>query len=434
MLVRSKIQVTIAYGSQWGASKKVVDLLSKELNHHGFMTTTREANTISLETLGTLSTLIFVSSTVAQGTAPENAAQFLDNLSSTEIPLNNLSFAVIGLGSSKYPTFNVVAKAIHSKLSSLSATALLDPLLIDVKSEDPLSVTSSWLTPFLAKFDITPSPSLDLEDLGEVVKGHDIEPYSTIPIDLTEDVSGFVHSIESMSAVDGQGIRYMIFLQGCRYRCLFCCNPDTWQYGAGSRHTAGELIVKFKRALPFLKASKGGLTIGGGDPFTQPNFCAALCKLARETGVTAAIETTGDVADVKAWDIVLPHVDFVILCAKAFTADVFTRLTKGGSISTLYEFSHECARRGVPIWLTYVVLPGFTDSDEEVEGLCQFIQLPALKDTIVRVEILPYHILGKFKFEKMGLEYPLEGVERPTKESLDSIVERVRAVHSNVYL
>ncbi|KAL0207050.1 hypothetical protein P9112_012761 [Eukaryota sp. TZLM1-RC] len=275
----------------------------------------------------------------------------------------------------------------------------------------------------------------DLEDFEPYTPGYDKAIYAMEAQDLTDDLNGYVHSIESMTAVDGQGIRYIVFLQGCNLRCLYCCNPDSWKYGASSKQTVSEVIRGLKRALPYIKASDGGgITIGGGDPLTQPNFCAALCKAARELGVTAAVETAGHSKDRTAWDIVVPHCDFVILCAKAFTADVFKKLTKGGSLAKMIEFAEFCVEKGVPIWLTYVVLPGYTDSDAEIEGLCQFLQREDMQHGVSRVEILPYHTLGKYKFAELGLKYPLEGVERPSSELLNSIVERVRKVHSNVYL
>ncbi|KAL0228655.1 hypothetical protein GEMRC1_013275 [Eukaryota sp. GEM-RC1] len=435
--IRDKIQITLAYGTSSGSTKKLVNMLKKELDVFGFLTLIKEANTIIPADLEQEEYFIFISSTVGRGKPPKNAQVFVESVLSDKSPLPNLKFSVIGVGDSSYSQFNVVAKTVHAALLEKQATPLLDPLLIDVKSDDISNIALSWFNQFLPKFNMDPATksTIDLEDLSEALPNYERSVYSCEPAELSLETQGYVHSIESFSAVDGAGIRYIVFLQGCRLRCVFCCNPDSWAYGSGKFQSVGEIMKGFRRCLPFIRSSeRGGITIGGGDPLTQPNFTAALCRFARAEGVTAAIETAGDVADTKAWEIVLPEADYIILCAKAFTADVFKRLTRGGQISTMFRFVDKCIEMGVTIWLTYVVLPGYTDSDEEIEGLCGFLKNPRVAEIIERVEILPYHRLGKFKYDEMGLEYPLEGVGTPQRELLTSIVDRVKKVFENVYL
>jgi len=227
------------------------------------------------------------------------------------------------------------------------------------------------------------------------------------------EVEGRVHSIESMSAIDGPGLRWVMFTQGCGYRCQFCSNPDSWEMGGGTATTSKDIARQIARALPYLRYGEGGVTVSGGEPLLQPDFVSAVFQECRRMGVPTAVDTTGTGSS-SAWRKVLPHTDLAMLCVKAPRAETYARLTGGFNQSRMLKFAAVCEHMSIPVWVRYVLIPGLTDSTYDLDWLQQFCEDHS--HSVVQVDILPYHEFGVHKWEVMGLEYPLAGQQRPSRE------------------
>ena len=209
-------------------------------------------------------------------------------------------------------------------------------------------------------------------------------------------ISGRIHSIESMGLVDGPGIRSVIFLQGCRLRCRYCHNPDTWDPNGGSLCTAEVLMQKLKRFKPYY-GSKGGVTFSGGEPLLQSGFLLELLKLCRSEGISACLDTAGCGAG--NYEEILKYTDLVIFDVKHFTAKGYERVT-GQSPDEAAVFLDAVQKSGTPMWIRHVAVPGLTDGDSHFEGLRQFLK--TLRG-VERVELLPYHVLGVPKYRELGI-------------------------------
>lgn len=229
----------------------------------------------------------------------------------------------------------------------------------------------------------------------------------------TRYAMGRVHSVESMGTVDGPGIRFVVFLQGCPMRCLYCHNPDTWDAGpgAGSPTTVEELIERFESNRAYYRT--GGVTVTGGEPLLQPEFVADLFAAlhARPAGrVHTCLDTCGYAFDPEhpdRWGRVLSETDLVLLDIKHADPAGHRRLT-GRDPGRILAFGDELARRGIDTVIRHVVVPGYTDSVEECEALGRLI---APWRNVAGLEMLPYHTMGESKYERLGLAYPLAGTE-----------------------
>ncbi|KAI8800549.1 pyruvate formate lyase activating enzyme [Cladochytrium replicatum] len=271
-----------------------------------------------------------------------------------------------------------------------------------------------------------------LMDLEDLVAEHPHSHHSSVdPPTPDEDDRdylsqvGYVHSIESLAALEGPGNRFLIFLSGCKARCLYCENPDTWDIKNGTKMSVQTLIEKASHYTPYYEHSYkgGGITVSGGDPFVQYNFTASILRAAkRHLNLHTCVETTGQ-ATKRAWDTVLPYTDLVLLCIKGTDEDTYRKVTRTMGLKRVEEFIKELEGRKIEWWCRYVVLPGYTDSDADVERL---VQQCSASPTLSRIELLPYHTLGKHKWESLKVEYPLEGVPGPTKESILRIAGRIR--------
>jgi pyruvate formate lyase activating enzyme len=237
---------------------------------------------------------------------------------------------------------------------------------------------------------------------------------------------GFVHSFQAGSGVDGPGVRLVAWLTGCQFRCQFCHNPDTWKMSNGmpvSLTRAVEVVGQYKHDL---KVMKGGLTISGGEPLLQHRFVIRLFDAAQKMGVHTALDTNGYRGD-RLTDDDLKRIDLVMLGLKAFTPDVHERLT-GRDVAPVHAFARRLAERKRPASIRFVVVPGFTDDLDEVGRMADFA---AGLGNIQRVDVLPFHQLGRFKWEKLGMEYPLKDAEPPTAETVAKVVERFTAAGLN---
>lgn len=223
---------------------------------------------------------------------------------------------------------------------------------------------------------------------------------------------GQIHSIESLGAVDGPGVRTVLFLQGCPLRCQYCHNPDTWAFNTGKLLSVDEVFEKISRYKPYF-SEKGGVTLSGGEPLAQPSFCLNLIKKCRRNSIHTAIDTSGAFFNetVKG---VIDSVDLVILDVKHTDPDKYNKLTCG-DYSVFQRFFDYCVAKEKDLWIRQVIVPGITDYDENIIALANL----ANKAKATRVELLPYHDMGKYKWETLDLNYSLEGVTPPSKEKMD---------------
>lgn len=222
---------------------------------------------------------------------------------------------------------------------------------------------------------------------------------------------GKIHSIETMGLVDGPGIRVVVFFQGCRLRCAFCHNPDTWNFAGGTMEISPtELLAKVKKFKTYFKASGGGVTCSGGEPLMQPEFLLEFFKLCKENGINTALDTAG--FGKGNYDEILKYVDTVILDIKHIDKKGYKNLT-GGDIDEFYEFLDAVNRANCKIWVRHVMVPGITDNYEAMDALVEIIKKIR---TIEKFEILPYHTLGNEKYKKLGIEYKLKDINPMDKE------------------
>jgi pyruvate formate lyase activating enzyme len=226
-------------------------------------------------------------------------------------------------------------------------------------------------------------------------------------------VIGRVHSIETFGTLDGPGIRFVVFMQGCPLRCIYCHNRDTWDTRGGREYTVDQIIGELKKYTNYIKFSGGGITVTGGEPTLQAEFVSGVFKKCRELGIHSALDTSG-FADVKKLQELLDNTDLVLLDIKHALDDKH-RLITGAGNEKVMAFAHHVSDRGIPIWIRYVLVPGYTDSDEDLMLAADII---SKLQSVQKVEVLPYHSMGTYKWERIGEKYPLEGVGEPTSEQV----------------
>lgn len=213
-------------------------------------------------------------------------------------------------------------------------------------------------------------------------------------------LKGKIHSIETMGLVDGPGIRTVLFFQGCRLRCRYCHNPDTWQLGTGKEMNIGELIRLLTRYRPYYGVT-GGVTCSGGEPLLQIEFLTELFRACKAEGISTCLDTAG--YGNGHYRALLDYTDLIILDVKHYRSDAYAALT-GGNIAVPDAFLQAAAESATPLWIRHVVVPGLTDTPAHIEGLGNYLRgIP----NIQKVELLPYHTLGVHKYVQMGLRYSL---------------------------
>lgn len=229
-------------------------------------------------------------------------------------------------------------------------------------------------------------------------------------------MTGRVHSFESFGTVDGPGIRFVVFLQGCPLRCKYCHNPDTWGAG-GKEYTVEEIVERALRYKNYF-GDKGGVTVTGGEPLLQIEFVIELFKALKSKGIHTCVDTSGfifranDEECVKKHKELLEVADLFLLDIKHIRDDGHKELTGQSNANTL-AFAKFLSDNKKKVWIRYVLVPGITDNDELMQELKAFIDG---LETVEKVEVLPYHTLGVAKYEQLGIEYPLKGLEAPTKD------------------
>ncbi|MBQ4614392.1 MAG: pyruvate formate lyase-activating protein [Akkermansia sp.] len=224
-------------------------------------------------------------------------------------------------------------------------------------------------------------------------------------------MTGLVHSVESCGTVDGPGIRFVVFLSGCSLRCRYCHNPDTSYKRQGKERSVEDMLAEIARYATFVKNAGGGVTLSGGDPLFQPAYTRALLRGCKELGLHTCIDTSGHLGS-NADDAMLADVDLVLLDIKAWQPECYRALTSQPLQPTL-DFAARLAAMGKPIWLRYVLVPGVNDRAEDIEPLAQYA---ASLGNVERVDVLPLHHMGRFKWQELGLDYTLADTEPPTPE------------------
>ncbi len=238
---------------------------------------------------------------------------------------------------------------------------------------------------------------------------------------------GFLHSFTTGSTVDGPGVRLVAWTAGCQWRCLYCHNPDTWSMINGMPVTLDQAIEEIGKYRHGLKIMSGGLTLSGGEPLMQDRFVIRLLTAAKAMGVHTAIETNGYLGD-RLTDAEIEQIDLVLLGLKT-TAQRHRNLT-GKDMEPTLEFARRLSRLRRKIWVRFVLVPGLTDDAKDIEQIAKFA---AELGVVERVEVLPFHQLGRFKWDALGVDYTLGDVPAPPPDMVERVCEQFRAVGLKAY-
>ena len=231
-------------------------------------------------------------------------------------------------------------------------------------------------------------------------------------MESTQNVTGRVHSFESFSTVDGPGVRFVIFLQGCPLRCKYCHNRDTREVNIGEVYTVDEIVEKVLNYKEYI-FENGGVTISGGEPLIQLDFVIEIFKRLKEHNIHTALDTSGFIDTDKLKDL-LEYTDLVLLDLKQMDNDSHKDLI-GVSNEKILKFANFLSDKNVPMWIRHVLVPGHTDNEEHLIKLKDFIQT---LNSVEKVEVLGYHTMGKDKWELLGEKYPLEGVPEASEQDI----------------
>ena len=242
---------------------------------------------------------------------------------------------------------------------------------------------------------------------------------------ISPETFGHIHSTESFGAADGPGVRFIVFVRGCHMRCAYCHNPDTWEIGGGEEITASSLIKKALRYKSYW-GTEGGITVSGGEPLLQIEFVTALFKLAKENGIHTTLDTAGNPFTREEpffgkFNELMKYTDLVMLDIKEINPQRHKELT-GFDNSNILDMARYLSDIQKPMWIRHVLVPETTDFDEDLDKLGAFIKTLS---NVERTEILPYHTLGRFKWDELGIKYRLDGISLPTKERIENAKHRL---------
>lgn len=248
-------------------------------------------------------------------------------------------------------------------------------------------------------------------------------------------MTGYIHSKESFGTVDGPGIRYVLFMQGCPMRCLYCHNPDTWETKGGTAITVDEILEEYHKNRQFYQS--GGITVTGGEPLLQIEFLIELFSAAKNKGIHTCIDTCGitftdkDTEYRKKLDKLMEYTDLILLDIKHIDPEHHKKLT-AHSNEKILAFAHYLEEKNIPVWIRHVVLEGYTDEENQLFALGQFIG--SLKN-LRALDVLPYHRMGESKYSEMGMDYPLKGVkatsQKKAAEAKNIILKGIYSVRGN---
>ncbi len=227
-------------------------------------------------------------------------------------------------------------------------------------------------------------------------------------------IKGKISSFETMGLVDGPGVRFVVFMQGCALRCAYCHNPETWKLNnAKLELTPEELVNKVLRYKPYFKTN-GGITLSGGEPLLQAKFVSEVFKLCKQNGIHTCLDTSGYATN---YNNALDYCDLVILDVKELNKDKYTELT-GGNIDKFYAFVNEVQQKNIPMWLRQVIVPDYNDNEKSVLELKEFAK--NLKN-IEKIELLPFHNMAENKYNNLNLEYKLKGKKAMSKTKVKQL-------------
>lgn len=243
---------------------------------------------------------------------------------------------------------------------------------------------------------------------------------------------GNIHSFESFGTVDGPGIRFVVFMQGCPMRCLYCHNPDTWEIGRGDKFTVGQVLERYRKNSAFYK--NGGITVTGGEPLLQIDFITELFKKAKEEKIHTCIDTSGitfNPENTEKLDMLLKYTDLVMLDIKHIDDEKHKRLT-GYSNKNILLFAERLEESNIPLWIRHVVVPGISDNPVDLDKLGRYI---GTLNNLRSLEVLPYHTLGVAKYDSLEIEYPLKNIKPLSKEAVNvakkHILDGIEQVRKN---
>ncbi|BFK65216.1 pyruvate formate-lyase-activating protein [Dorea formicigenerans] len=240
-------------------------------------------------------------------------------------------------------------------------------------------------------------------------------------------MEGYIHSTESFGSVDGPGVRFVIFTAGCPMRCQFCHNPDTWNMKTGTLTSTDDLIKKALRYRSYW-GDEGGITVSGGEPLLQIDFLTELFKKAKENGIHTTLDTSGNPFTreepfFSKFNELMQYTDLILLDIKHIDKKEHIRLT-GHTNKNILDLATYLSDMKKPVWIRHVLVPKRNDKDEYLDRLHEFI---LTLHNVERVEVLPYHTLGAYKWKELGMEYPLEGIDPPTAERVENARKRLGA-------
>jgi len=245
---------------------------------------------------------------------------------------------------------------------------------------------------------------------------------------LTTGEMGFLHSFTTGSTVDGPGVRVVAWTSGCQFRCLYCHNPDTWNMTNGTPVTLGRATEELRKYRHGLQVMSGGFTLSGGEPLMQDRFAVKLLASAHKMGIHTALDTNGSLGD-RLSDSELENVDLVLLDIKGWSPERHFKLT-GAQIGPVLDFARRLSARKKPVWVRFVLVPGLTDGPEDISYIAKFA---ASLGNVERVDVLPFHQMGRFKWKELKLSYPLDDVQPPTRERVELACEQFRAEGLTAY-
>lgn len=240
-------------------------------------------------------------------------------------------------------------------------------------------------------------------------------------------MNGYIHSTESFGAADGPGVRFIVFMQGCKMRCRYCHNPDTWATDGGQEITADALLQRALRYRSYWR-NGGGITVSGGEPLLQIDFLAEFLKKAKGEGIHTVIDTAGNPFTreepfFSKFQELMRWTDLLLLDLKELNAERHKTLT-GADNTNILDLARYLSEIGKPVWVRHVLVPGYTDFDEDLDALGTFCS--TLK-SVERIEVLPYHTLGSFKWEQLGIPYSLDAVDPPSEDRIKNAEMRILA-------
>ena len=257
--------------------------------------------------------------------------------------------------------------------------------------------------------------------------GRDV-PESDVRTALSTGDVGFLHSFTTGSTVDGPGVRVVAWTSGCQFRCLYCHNPDTWNMTNGIPVTLGKATEELRKYRTGLKVMAGGFTLSGGEPLMQDRFAVKLFTAAQAMGIHTALDTNGSLGT-RLTDAELESIDLVLLDIKSWDAERHRQVT-GMEVGPVLDFARRLAARKRPVWLRFVLVPGLTDDAENITKIARF---SGGLGNVDRVDVLPFHQMGRFKWKELKLNYALENIQPPTSEAVEQACAWFRAEGLKVY-